>query len=344
MSGTVLVSIIIKALNEQDRIADCIESALAALADIPGEVILADSGSSDATVAIASDYPVRIVQLADPALGCCGLGPQLGYQFARGDFVYILDGDMVLDPLFIERGLLALSADPDLAGVAGLVEEMNAENLQFRGRKERGAEGCPGACRWLDMGGLYRREALDSVGYLSNRNFHSCEEQELGLRLSARGWRMRRLSWPGVRHHGHSEPTFALQRRRLRSGYLYGPGEMLRASLGRPWLREVLKVHRHLLVVLALWIALVAGLVSLPYTAGPLLGWAVALGLLFVNRVMRYRSVRDAAVALLLWHIDALAMMRGFMRRGVDPLDPIPARILSDASLQPMRASGGERG
>lgn len=151
---------------------------------------------------------------------------------------------------------------------------MNAENLQFRGRKERGAEGCPGSCRWLDMGGLYRREALDSVGYLSNRNFHSCEEQELGLRLSARGWRMRRLSWPGVRHHGHTEDTFSLQRRRLRSGYLYGPGEMLRASLGKPWLREVVKVHRHLLVALALWIALVAGVVSLPYTAWPLLGWA----------------------------------------------------------------------
>ncbi len=340
MSETVLVSVIIKALNEERHIRACIESALAALANLPGEVILADSGSTDATVAIASEYPVRIVQLSDPALRCCGIGPQLGYQLACGEYIYVLDGDMELDPLFLERGLAALGAAPDLAGVAGLVEELNAENLQFRGRKERGAESHPGPCRWLDMGGLYRREAIESVGYLSNRNFHSCEEQELGLRLSAKGWRMRRLSWPGIRHHGHTEPTFALQRRRMRSGYLFGPGEMLRASLGKPWFADVLRVHRHLLVTLALWFALIVGILLLPFTALPVLGWGAALLILFINRVLRYRSLRDAATVLLLWHIDSLMMLRGFLRRGRDPLEPIPARTLSSATLHRLRASG----
>ena len=341
MSGTVLVSVIIKALNEERHIRACIESALAALANLPGEVILADSGSIDATVAIASEYPIRIIQLSNPTLRRCGIGPQLGYQAARGDYIYVLDGDMELDPLVLERGLLALCADPDLAGVAGLVEEMSAENLQFRGRKERGAEARPGLCRWLDMGGLYRREAIDGVGYLSNRNFHSCEEQELGLRLSANGWRMRRLSWPGVRHYGHTEPTFALQRKRMRSGYLCGPGEMLRASLGKPWFGEVIRVHRHLLVTLALWLVLVAGILVFPFTAVPLLGWGIALAIMFVNRALRYRSLGDAAAVLLLWHVDSLWMLRGFLRRAVDPLKPIPARTLSSgADSRPLRASG----
>jgi cellulose synthase/poly-beta-1,6-N-acetylglucosamine synthase-like glycosyltransferase len=41
------VSIIIKALNEERHIASAIESALAALREIDGEVILADGGSTD---------------------------------------------------------------------------------------------------------------------------------------------------------------------------------------------------------------------------------------------------------------------------------------------------------
>jgi glycosyltransferase involved in cell wall biosynthesis len=339
MSGTLLVSVIIKALNEERHIRACIESALAALANLPGEVILADSGSTDSTIAIASEYPIRIVQLSEPALRRCGIGPQLGFQVARGEYIYILDGDMELDPLFIERGLAALGAAPDLAGVAGLVEETSAENIQFRGRKERGAESRPGPCRWLDMGGLYRREAIESVGYFSNRNFHACEEQELGLRLSANGWRMRRLSWPGVRHHGHTEATFSLQRKRMRSGYLYGPGEMLRASLGKPWFTEVVRVHRHLLVTMALWLALVIGILCLPFTPLPLLAWGLALLVLFVNRVLRYRSMRDAGTVLLLWHIDALMMLRGFLRRGADPLEPIPARTLPSADPPSLHAS-----
>lgn len=344
MSTKVLVSIIIKTLDEEARIAACIESALEGLGDLPGEVIVADSGSTDSTVDIALTFPVRVVQLADPSLACCGAGPQLGYQLAQGDYVYILDGDMCLDPFFIERALLALSADPALGGVAGLVEEACAENLQFRGRRDRGAERRAGSCRWLDMGGLYRREAIDSVGHFSNAGFRSCEEQELGLRLGARGWRMRRLSWPAVRHHGHAGSTLALQRRRLRSGYLEGPGQMLRASLGAPWARDALVTHRHLLITLGLWLMLLVGLLALPFTRLPLLAWAAGLGILLTNRIIRYRSLGDALAVLGLWHIDALAMVRGFLRRGRDPSEPLPMRILRDAPSEPVRATSSGRG
>ncbi|RVN16485.1 glycosyltransferase, partial [Sinorhizobium meliloti] len=51
------ISIIIKTLNEEKRIAATVESALAALQDTGGEVIIADSGSCDRTVEIASQYP-----------------------------------------------------------------------------------------------------------------------------------------------------------------------------------------------------------------------------------------------------------------------------------------------
>lgn len=328
--GDPVISIVIKALDEERRIGACIESALVALSVVPGEVILADSGSSDRTVEIASRYPVRIVQLSDRSLGRCGIGPQLGYQFARGRFVYVLDADMEMDRGFLPRALEALEQDETLAGVAGLVEEASAENLQFRGRKARAAEGTPGETCWLDMGGLYRVDAIRTVGYLSNRNLHACEEQELGLRLGARGWRMVRLPVRSVVHHGHTVPTLTLEFRRLRSGYLYGPGEILRAGLGKAWLARAARSQAHLLATTLLWALLIAGIAALPLTSAVLLAWALAACMLLLQRIARYRSVRDALTVMLLWHLEAAALVAGLFRRQVDPMTPIEAIVITD--------------
>ncbi|HEY0885382.1 MAG TPA: glycosyltransferase, partial [Ramlibacter sp.] len=68
------VSIIIKAFNEEKNICAAIESSLAAAAEVGGEVILADSNSTDRTVELASRYPIRIVQLVHSHERCCGAG------------------------------------------------------------------------------------------------------------------------------------------------------------------------------------------------------------------------------------------------------------------------------
>ncbi|MDR2877078.1 MAG: glycosyltransferase [Chromatiales bacterium] len=327
------ISIIIKALNEERHIRAAIESALAALRGMQGEIILADSGSTDRTVEIASNYCIRIVQLANPAQRCCGVGPQLGFQFARGKYIYILDGDMELNADFIGNAVRVLKSDPTLAGVAGLVEEASAENHHFRGRQMRGLEGRVGACRWLDMGGLYRRDALRSVGYMSNRNLYSCEEQELGLRLSARGWKMRRLSCRSVFHHGHTDPTFTLQLRRIRSGYLYGPGQVLRSALGTPYFWSAVAIHHHLIATLGLWLMLIAGILLLPVTHVMLMLWVLSFCALFAQRVYRYRSFSAACIDIVLWHVDAIALVLGALRPMVDPMTPVDTNLIFDGKV-----------
>src|SRR5258706_15691355 len=106
------VSVIIKALNEEAKIAKAIESALRAIAGAGGEVILADALSDDRTVQIARRFPITIVQLVHAADRGCGSGPQLGYQHARGEFIYLMDGDMELEPGFIEAALAHLLREP----------------------------------------------------------------------------------------------------------------------------------------------------------------------------------------------------------------------------------------
>ena len=125
------ISVGIKALNEERHIEAAIVSALAAIEGLDGEVILADSGSTDRTIEIARAFPIRIVQFADSAGRCCGAGAQLAYQHAQGEYFYILDGDMVLDPGFLRAGIAYLEAHPGAAAVGGIVREMNTEAAEF---------------------------------------------------------------------------------------------------------------------------------------------------------------------------------------------------------------------
>lgn len=125
------VSVIIKALNEEKKISAAIESALRAVRKVGGEVILADSCSTDKTVELALAYPIRIVQLANADERCCGVGPQLGYQHSHGEFVYLLDGDMQMLEGFLEVALDFMLAHPEVAGVGGQVVELNTESLEY---------------------------------------------------------------------------------------------------------------------------------------------------------------------------------------------------------------------
>ena len=165
---------IIKALNEEHGIEATIESALRAISGLSGEVILADSCSTDRTIELASKYPIRIVQLTNPHEKCCGIGPQLGYQHSRGEFVYILDGDMKILEGFLEEALTVMDRQPEIAGIGGLVIELNTVSLEYIAREQRDvAHRHAGLVDRLDSGGLYRRTAIDQAGYFSDRNLHS---------------------------------------------------------------------------------------------------------------------------------------------------------------------------
>jgi glycosyltransferase involved in cell wall biosynthesis len=327
-TGTVRITVIIKALNEEVHIGAAISSALAAIGTVSGEVVLADSGSTDRTVEIARQYPIVVLQLKNPAERRCGIGPQLGYQMARGDFVYILDGDMELDASFLPAALEEMRADSRLGGVAGLVEEQSDASYQFRGRKRRGAGAIAGNCEWLDMGGLYRAAALREVLYFSDRNLHAYEEMDLGLRLGARGWKLRRIATRGVVHHGRPEGNWALLSRRWRSRYLDGAGELLRAAVGRPYFARAAATQRHLFAALLIWMGLIAGVGALPTSKWPLLLTAGGVTGLVLIRALRCGSIADACFGQIVWQVTALAMVRGFFAKAGNPAMPIEYNIL----------------
>lgn len=327
MSRPCTVSVVIKALNEERRIEAAVQSALAAVAEVGGEVILADSCSTDRTVEIASRYPITIVQLANPAERCCGAGPQMGYQHAKGEFIYILDGDMKMLPGFLPAAVAYMRQHPNVVGVGGMVVEMNKESLEYIARMERASGHMqPGEVDRLDMGGLYRKAAVDATGYFSDRNLHSYEEFDLAVRLRVRGGRLWRLNVESVQHHGHDAPPYALLRRRWQSKYINGLGELVAASRGQPQYRLMLAGVRELKLyatVLAWWACLILVL-AIPLAVVPkAIAFVVLLAAPFVGMAWRKRSVEKAIFSVISWSYNAAGLLRGVSRPRVDPCQPL---------------------
>lgn len=330
------VSVILKTLNEEARIGAAIESVLAALDGIGGEVIVADGGSHDRTLAIAATYPVRVVQLDPTMRPSCGIGPQLGFQYSREPFICLMDGDMLLDPDFLPEALSYLSANPRAAGVTGHVEEMNDTSLEYirRGRRVS-PENRTGTIDRMNGGGLYRREAIEQAGYLSDRNLHGYEEFDLGLRLRARGWTLHRIDRRFVRHFGHALNAYALLLRRWKSGYLRGIGELLRAAIGKPHWRQLVQE----LPELKLWAVVYAWLIAmiaLPFALpSPVLGLAIdaAVTAIIVGAMsLRQHSLSLGLYAVVAWLFHAAALPFGFLQARKAPEAWIESRLVSDGS------------
>ncbi len=354
MSATALnapaVSIVIKALNEEAHIEASVRSALMALQSISppdgsaGPVVLADSGSADATVARASAYPIRIVQLAQPLERCCGIGPQLGYAHTDTPFVLLMDGDMELQPGFLTQALGLLQQRPELAGVGGQVLELNADHLEYRARNEKPqAQARSAEVDRLDGGGLYRRSAIESVGYLSDRNLHSYEEYELGLRLRERGWKLWRLPDVAATHQGHATAPYPLLLRRWQSGYIMGLGQLLRASWPYPTRRrQVLRLRetRLYLALLAAWLLLAAALL-LPLPAQGKMAAASSTPLLALALMsLRKRSLERGLYAVAAWHFNTAGFLRGLLQARRPPTEPIASRVLQEPYSAKAQALG----
>jgi glycosyltransferase involved in cell wall biosynthesis len=107
------LSVVIPCLNEGATLRLCVHAAQNALAKygIAGEVIVADNGSSDDSVAIAKSAGARIVHVGEKGYGSALRG---GIEVACGRFVLMGDADLSYDFGEIPRFLRKLREGYDL--------------------------------------------------------------------------------------------------------------------------------------------------------------------------------------------------------------------------------------
>ena len=86
------LTILMPCLNEADTLATCIGKAKRGLAahGIDGEVVIADNGSTDRSIALAEAAGARVVSITDRGYGAALMG---GVRAARGVFVIMGDAD-----------------------------------------------------------------------------------------------------------------------------------------------------------------------------------------------------------------------------------------------------------
>lgn len=323
------ISVSIKTLNEAECIEKTIDSIRQQLTDYPHKIIVADSLSTDNTQQLASDKGVTVVSLTQPADRCCGVGHQLGYLYSEGEFILLMDGDMELEKGFIDSAVAFLTAHPEYAGVAGTVEMDDAANYEFKSRKQRLHKIYPvGDSDHLGGGGLYRRSAIEKIGYLTNRNLHAYEEAELGMRLLNAGYKLHRLDIPYFSHTSHSMPTFKMLKYRWRSGYHQAPGELLRNAWGKPWLSNALKMVKNevifLLYLLVLIIAIltfdldVIGLALLPLIAFTAL------------KTIKNRSLKNGIQSVINLSVLSVGLLKGLTHPVRDPMNPPDSKVVHE--------------
>lgn len=110
---TMRLSIVIPCLNEHETVGICVEKAVRTLREygIDGEVVVADNGSTDGSIEIATQKGARVVPVREKGYGAALMG---GIEAAHGKYVLMGDADDSYDFTQAPRFLAKLEEGNDL--------------------------------------------------------------------------------------------------------------------------------------------------------------------------------------------------------------------------------------
>jgi rSAM/selenodomain-associated transferase 2 len=192
-----VISVIVPTLNEEAAIGACLAQLAARN---PGEIVVADGGSADRTVALAGAY-ARVV----PAPAGRGAQMNAGARASSGDVLLFLHADSILDGAAFEAIREAMR-DPAVAGgnfdirYAGADRAARLFTLANRIRRRAGIF-------YGDSGIFCRRSVFEALG--GYRPWPLMEDYDFARRLRRRG----RLALLDL-------PIFVSDRRWRRAGVL----------------------------------------------------------------------------------------------------------------------------
>jgi GT2 family glycosyltransferase len=199
------ISIIILSYNSKNRISDCIVAMGLQTTTDSFELIVVDNNSQDGSAELITEQffdKVRLIRLKSN-LGFAG-GNLEGLKVATGEFIVLLNDDTRVAPEWLERLVSCAEANP-LAGavasqmlrwgssvidtlgdgctIAGNGYKLRGGDPQYHGPSEVVFSACAGAV-------LYRRKAIDQVGFLEPKFFLNHEDTDLSFRLWHGGWQV----------------------------------------------------------------------------------------------------------------------------------------------------------
>lgn len=176
------VSAIVTARNYSGFLRQCLHSILAQTIR-PVEILYADDGSTDDSLAVAREFAVHGVRILPFAHQGVIASRNQAVAESTGDFLLHVDGDNMLAPDFIERHLKSLGAHDaftycskqyfDLSDLRWDAPEWNRDHLW--------------QANFVDTSCLIRREIFEAAGGWKDTPAHTMWDWDLALRLSRYG-------------------------------------------------------------------------------------------------------------------------------------------------------------
>ena len=249
-----VLSVIIVNWNGRDFIGGCLDSIAEAVLDLETEVIVVDNRSSDSSVAFVRERFPWVEVIENQANVGFGRGAQTGVEAARGEFVAVVNPDLVLGrgclrdlvtwlqehPRAAWSGPRAVQPDGvthsgplklgtmfeplrSIPGIAGLV----ASRAGAHDRPQR-CEKLIGACM------VFRASMLKAIGGMPTCSFVYGEEQVLGSRFRERGYEVWYVPHCSVVHERGSCITQRWTPDERRVTAQVGHSAAMRETLGYP--------------------------------------------------------------------------------------------------------------
>ena len=227
------VTLIVITYNWPAALAQVLNS-VARQTRLPDEVIVADDGSTDDTrqlvKSMAAVFPVPIRHIWQEDLGFrAARCRNLGIAASRGDYIVLIDGDMILHPSFIADHLMLAEPGYFLQGgrfkttaretarlLAGgrpvFAPWADADFHVFDGIRRLYSFHAPGLARWKAKGksggrvmscnmSFWRSDLLRVNGFDERMEGYGAEDRELVARLENAGLRRRQLKWCALAAH-----------------------------------------------------------------------------------------------------------------------------------------------
>lgn len=230
------------------------------------EILVADNGSTDGTVALAESLGARV--LSKPGVPVSALRNE-AVKASSGDVLAFIDVDHEIDGGWLSAALDALR-DPSVAAAgAPCHPPRNATWVQTMYDAMRDHVASPVETRWLGAGNLVvKRKAFEGVGGF-DATLEACEDVDLCQRLRRSGARLVNTPHMVNRHFGDPATLAALFR-----GELWRGRDNLRVSLRGPmaW-RDLPSIG-----VPALWLLVTALAVTALSSGSTLLAGLAAAG------------------------------------------------------------------
>jgi rhamnosyltransferase len=116
----VKVSFVIRTLNEVNSISRVINLINEIKGDFEKEIVVVDSGSTDGTISIASQYKNVVLLKIEPKEWSWGYSLNVGIERASGDYIVVISGHCyIAEDSFLEKSITLLSQNHNVAALYG---------------------------------------------------------------------------------------------------------------------------------------------------------------------------------------------------------------------------------